>query len=167
MLEPRILVPRRRTTAPAPERRETDPLAAFHREIDRLFEGFFGGELDAGEELAAWRPRIDVREGDDEIVVVADLPGVSADAVDLSVRDDLLTLEGRREDTREDDPAGWHRRERVTGGFSRTIRMPFEIDADRVDAKSRDGVLYVHVPKPAENERGGARRIPIAKDEGR
>lgn len=164
MLEPRLLAPRRRRTAPTREARGIDPLEAFHREIDRLFEGFFGSEIETGEELAAWQPRVDIREGDDEIVVVADLPGVSADAVELSVRDDLLTLEGRREETRENENEGWHRRERVTGGFARTIRMPFEIDPDRVQAKSREGVLYVHVPKPAEGEQRGARRIPIAKD---
>jgi len=166
MLETRTPTLRRRLDAPARETWGLDPLESFHREMNRLVDGFFGGDVDAGAELAAWQPRIDVREGDTEIVVTADLPGVTPDNVNLSVRDDLLTLEGRREETRADDGDGWHRRERVTGGFARTIRLPFEIDADRVQAKSAEGVLHIHVPKPEARQETGARRIPIAHGAG-
>ncbi len=162
MLEPRIPTLRRRT--PATERRTADPLEAFHREVDRLFDGFFATDVEADRELAGWQPRIDVREGDGEIVVDADLPGVRPDDVQLSVRDDLLILEGRREERREDEGDGWHRRERVAGGFTRTIRLPFTIDAERVRATSAHGVLHVHVPKPADGG-DGARRIPISEGE--
>jgi len=167
MLETRTPTLRRRLATPAHEGWDADRLETFHRELDRLVGGLLGGDIDTGGELATWQPRLDVREGDDEIVVSADLPGVKPDDVELSVRDDLLTLQGRREETRTDAGDGWHRRERVTGGFSRTIRLPFEIDADRVEAKSAEGVLHVHVPKPGAQRETGARRIPIAQGEGR
>jgi len=166
MLETRTPTLRRRLDTPARETWTLDPLESFHREMDRLVDGFFGADVDAGRELAAWRPRIDVREGDTEIVVTADLPGVTPDDVELSVRDDLLTLEGRREETRAEEGDGWHRRERVTGGFARTIRLPFEIDAERVRATSAAGVLHIHVPKPETPRETGARRIPIAHGAG-
>ena len=132
--------------------------------MDRLVGGLLGADFDTASELAAWQPRIDVREGDGEIVVSADLFGVKPDDVEVSVRDDRLTLQGRREETRSGGD-GWHRRERVTGGFCRTIRLPFEIDADRVEAKSAAGVLQVFVPKPTTQREIGARRIPIAHGE--
>ena len=165
MLETRTPTLRRRLDTPARHAWGADPLETFHRELDRLLDGVFGAEIDAGREPAAWQPRIDVREGDDEIVVTADLPGVKPDDVELPVRDDRLTLEGRREETRTREDDGWHRRERVTGGFARTIRLPFEIDADRVRATSAEGVLHVHVPKPETPRETGARRIPIAHGE--
>jgi HSP20 family protein len=165
MLDNRIPTRRHRSTAPARDAWGVDPLESLHREMDRLFDGFFAAETPAGREMAELQPRLDVREGDEEIVIDADLPGVAPDDVQLSVRDDLLTLEGRREETRDNEGDGWHRRERVAGGFSRTIRLPFEIEADRVRAKSEHGVLHVHVPKPATGN-GGARRIPIAQGEG-
>jgi HSP20 family protein len=166
MLETRTPTLRRRLATPAREARGVDPLDTFHRELDRLVGQLLDGDIDTAGEPAVWQPRIDVREGDDEIVVSADLPGVKPEDVDLSVRDDRLTLQGRREETRSDEGDGWHRRERVTGGFSRTIRLPFEIDADRVEAKSAEGVLEVHVPKPAAQRETDARRIPIAHGEG-
>ena len=166
MLETRTPALRRRVEAPAHDRLGLDPLDAFHREMDRLVDGFFGADLDAGGELATWRPRIDVREAEEEILVTADLPGVEPDDVELSVRDDLLTLEGRREETRADEAAGWHRRERVSGGFARTIRLPFEIDVERVRAESANGVLRIHVAKPETARETGARRIPIARGAG-
>lgn len=166
MFETRKPALRRRVEAPGRDRLGLDPLEAFHREMDRLADGFFGADLDAGGELAAWRPRIDVREGEDDILVTADLPGVDPDDAEHSVRNDLLTLEGRREVTRTDEEAGWHRRERVSGGFARTIRLTYEIDAERVGAESANGVLRIHVAKPETARETGARRSPIARGAG-
>jgi HSP20 family protein len=165
MLETRTPTLRRRFDTPARDAWTADPLATFHRELDRLVDGLFGADVDAGGELAAWQPRIDVREGENTIVVTADLPGVKPDEVDLCVRDDLLTLHGRREETRQDQGDSWHRRERVAGAFARTIRLPFEIDPDGVTAESAEGVLRIHVPKPATQRETGARHIPIAHRE--
>lgn len=166
MLETRTPTLRRRLDAPARDVWALHPLESFHREMDRLVDGFFGGDVDAGRELAGWQPQIDVREDENEFVVTADLPGVKPADVELSVRDDRLTLEGRREETRADEGDGWHRRERVTGGFARTLRLPFAIDADRVQAESAEGVLHIHVPKPETSRESGARRIPIAHGAG-
>ncbi|MFP4126023.1 MAG: Hsp20/alpha crystallin family protein [Alphaproteobacteria bacterium] len=165
MLEIKTPTRARRRDAPARDAWALDPLESFHREMDRLVDGF-GRDVDAGRELAGWQPQIDVREEANAFVVTADLPGVKPEDVELSVRDDCLTLKGRREETRADEGDGWHRRERVTGGFARTIRLPFAIDADRVQAKSGEGVLHIHVPKPETSQQSGARRIPIAQGAG-
>ena len=162
MLEARTPALRNRT---APSLRETwsgDPLAAFKREVDRLFDGFFD---DAGTEIRTFQPRIDVRESDEHVLIAADLPGVSPDNLDLNVQGDVLTLSGRREESAEDERQGWYRRERVFGQFERAIRLPFEIADDAVEAKYAHGVLHVRVAKP-EGHRSRTRRIPITHQGG-
>ncbi|MFP4126808.1 MAG: Hsp20/alpha crystallin family protein [Alphaproteobacteria bacterium] len=152
-------------TRPGASLRETwsgDPLAAFKREVDRLFDGFFD---DVTPEIGSFQPRLDVRETDEHVLIAADLPGVAPENLDLNVEGDLLTLSGRREENAEDDRQGWYRRERVFGRFERAIRLPFEIGDDAVEAKYDHGVLNVRVAKP-EGHRSRVRRIPITHQGG-
>ena len=78
----------------------------------------------------------------------AGYPRLSAEDVDLTIREDVLTMRGERRQAEEAEHAGWHRRERPYGTFSRTIGLPFRVDPDRVQAKFENGVLEVEMQRP-------------------
>jgi len=92
-------------------------------------------------------PMINVTEDKNNYYVRAELPGLKADALDISVTSDNLTITGERKMALEGDKAQYHRKEREAGTFSRIISLPAAIDADKADAKSVDGVLTVTLPK--------------------
>ena len=92
-------------------------------------------------------PRVNLREESDTLYVEALLPGIDASALEMTVLGNTLTLSGERGNGIED--VSWHRRERRTGRFLRTIDLPAGIDAERVTADYRDGVLRVTLPKAA------------------
>jgi len=145
-----------------PARREENPFLALHREMSRLFEDFWRGfdiEPSLGlPEGTSFSPRVDVEETDGEIRVTAELPGVDEKDLEVHVQDDVLTLKGEKHEEREDRGRGW--RERSYGGFYRTIQLPSEVDADKVTAGYKKGILTIRLPKTATaRERG--RRIPV------
>lgn len=114
-------------------------------EMDRLFQS-------ANDSYAPGFPPVNVYTREDQVIVSAELPGVSADKVDISVLDDTLTIKGAREV--EDRPEGvtMHREERGAGEFARTLRLPFRVEASSVDAKFDNGVLEITLPR-AEADR--------------
>jgi HSP20 family protein len=140
-----------------------DPFTTFRREMDRLFDETFGGRA-----VARWPGfqgvdlRLDVSETDKEIKVTAELPGVEEKDVEITLSDDLLTIKGEKkvEEERKDD--NHHMVERSYGSFARSLRLPFTIDQDKVEARFDRGVLTVVLPKPAEAQRP-AKRIEIKK----
>ena len=93
-------------------------------------------------------PAVNVWSNDDAAFVEAELPGLPLDAIELTVTGDELVLAGHREELLEPGTTQ-HRRERGTGRFSRAVRLPFEIEADKVEARLVDGVLTVTLPKAA------------------
>jgi HSP20 family protein len=88
---------------------------------------------------------VNVYETDDEYLLRADLPGVDPKDMDLSVAENTVTLTGKREDEQED--VRYYRRERPVGSFTRTVTLAERIDADKVKAEYKNGVLSVIVPK--------------------
>jgi HSP20 family protein len=99
---------------------------------------------------AAWQPPLDVADAGDQYAVTVDLPGVRADDVTVHVEGDVLEISGQRVTVTEEDRNRFHRVERVSGSFSRRVRLPDVVDADAVTATYADGVLEVRVPKPAQ-----------------
>ena len=98
-------------------------------------------------------PAIDVRESDDELVVSADLPGLTKKDIEVTVEDNRLTVSGERkwdEETRNDR---YHRIERAYGRFSRTLTLPSAVDAEKVEASFKDGILNVTIPKAEQAKR--------------
>jgi HSP20 family protein len=131
------------------------PLRDFARmqaEMDRLFQN-------VNDSYAPGFPPVNVYTSEDRAVIHAELPGVAADQVEISVLDDTVTIKGSR--SAEETPEGTvaHRRERGSGDFSRSIRLPFRVEPASVDAKFENGVLEVTLPR-AEADR--PRRIAIA-----
>jgi HSP20 family protein len=93
-----------------------------------------------------WIPDIEVIERPNDILVRADLPGMQADDIEVSVDDGVLTISGEREQERREDEEGFVRTERVYGQFFRSIPLPEGADPERVEAQFRNGVLEVTVP---------------------
>ncbi len=105
-----------------------------------------------------WTPAIDVVESADEILIIADLPGIDPKSVDLLLAGNMLTLSGQKPATPTKEEQTAHANERTRGPFSRSIPMPAPVDPDTVSAESRDGVLRVRIGK---TERVKARQIQV------
>jgi HSP20 family protein len=133
-----------------------DPFRELRRlqdEMDRLAGAF----APAGGLAAAGFPAVNVHAGRDGIAVVAELPGVEPGDLEVHARQDTLTIAGTRRPAAE-DAQDYHRRERRGGAFSRTVRLPFRVDPDRVEAQLEHGVLRLSLQRPEEDK---PRRIAI------
>ena len=113
--------------------------------FDRFFEDF---ELPSpfSEEMT-FRPAFDVSETENELIVKAEVPGMDQKDIDINLSDGLLTIKGEKKHEKKDKNENYHCVERHYGKFSRTMRVPFEVEADKVDASYKDGVLKVTLPK--------------------
>lgn len=128
---------------------------------DGLFEDFFNGDLHlpsifeerTGRLLGF--PRIDVRDEEKNIVVTANTPGIAAKDMHIDVDDNMLTLSGKvsREEEEGKKDSDYYRMEREEGSFSRTITLPAAVDREHIDAKSKNGVLTITLPKKMERDK--------------
>jgi HSP20 family protein len=109
-------------------------------EINRLFDS----TLTAAPGL---HPPVNVRAGEDEAVVTAELPGLNAADIRLFMQDERLLIEGERKEFTPKEGETVHRSERFFGPFSRSIALPFRVDADRIRAAYVNGILTVRLPK--------------------
>ncbi|MBI2766935.1 MAG: Hsp20/alpha crystallin family protein [Chloroflexi bacterium] len=126
-----------------------------------LFSGDFFGRLRPGGELAVeWSPRCDVTENDNAIVVHAEIPGVEAKDVTITVEGSELLLRGEKQSEKKEEKEGRTYSERFFGSFERAIAIPEGVDASKIEAKMKDGVLEVRVPRPAASK-PGAKKIEI------
>lgn len=120
-------------------------LLAIQQRLDRFAPG-----------PAGWTPPVDLLETADAYLIVAELAGVNREDLSISMHDDgRLTVSGVRRERASEE---YHRIERGHGTFSRTFHLPIPVDADRISADLRDGVLTVSCPKAPD---GGGRRIQI------
>jgi HSP20 family protein len=138
------------------------PITALQGELNRLIEQYWppwapGAPQDRPG--AVWAPLIDLYETADDVVLLADLPGVDPSAIDLTVDGQILTLRGERASSAmPGDPGAGARRERPAGSFLRQVTLPSPVDADAVQASFQNGVLEVKLRK---TESARARQIPI------
>lgn len=127
----------------------THPARRLRDEMDRIFEGFFES-VPGGTPLATYSrrtfPAFNVWEEAEDLFVEAELPGMKMDEIEVLVIGDELTVKGERKDLQRED-ATYYRRERGAGTFSRVLRLSVEVDADKVEATLRDGVLTIKLPK--------------------
>ncbi len=119
----------------------------FGREVDRLFDHFWGGVPTGDGTEPTWSPSVDIAEGEDNIVVTAELPGVKSEDVKVTVEDNVLTIEGEKKKESESGEGRTHRVERSYGRFVRSFRLP-AVDADSISASYSEGILKVSLPKP-------------------
>lgn len=133
--------------------RTTRPLvpSVFGRDFDRLFQGMFSPALMSSGHVAqpAPFPALNLSETEQAYQIEAELPGFAEADIEIQVNDDVLVLTGKRETQSGDDTTNYHRRERWSGTFERSLRLPAGIDAGQVAAKLSNGVLTITLPKPA------------------
>lgn len=130
-------------------------LEEMQRQLDRIYGDYVRGAGDpralggAPARAAANWPRANLYDAGEELVLVAECPGLSEGDVNLQLHQDALTIAGER---REEAPEGYsvHRRERGSIAFSRTFQMPYKVDPDRCEASLKNGLLTVRVGKAAE-----------------
>ena len=139
-----------------------DPFVRLWNNVDRLFDSFFG---EGG--LTGWQPSagaiglpVEVYETEGEIKVVAELPGVEEKDVSVELTGNILTIKGEKKAENERKEESYHVAERRYGAFSRMLQLAYEVEADKVQATFKNGVLSVTMPKPAELQRQ-VRRIEV------
>jgi HSP20 family protein len=125
-------------------------LADVQNEMNRVFDAYFGRQARPGVVDRVWAPAIDIYETKDDLVVSADLPGVREKDVHLSITGEVLALRGQRLPDHQVKEENYHRIERWSGNFERHIQLPIPVQADRVRATYRDGVLEIRLPKVEE-----------------
>jgi HSP20 family protein len=154
----RRLIPWRRRESKVPVRREEEqPLALWQRDLDAMFDEFyrgFGLAPFAGFGLAsdAFSPKVDVIDGEKQLTVRAELPGMDAEDVDVSITQDVLTIRGEKREESEDRGKDYYRVERSFGSFARSVQLPCEVDPGAADAKFEKGVITITLPKTRTEE---------------
>jgi len=133
------------------------PALELRREMDRLLNTFLPEMF---EPTGGAYPALNVWEDGERLVAEAEVPGLTLSDLEILVRGNELTIQGSRKATNGED-AVYHRRERGTGEFVRHLTLPTEIDADKVEATLKDGVLTIVLPK---SEQARARRITVKSD---
>jgi HSP20 family protein len=137
-------------------------LVRAQRDLDRLFDSFFGRPLVRWEEEDGVRvPAMDVTETDSEIVVTAELPGVDRKDIDVEVLPESLSVKAEMSRETEGKERTYHRRERVWGRFERTVSLPAEALTDQVKAVLKDGVLEIRLPKTKRPKASTPRKVEI------
>jgi HSP20 family protein len=119
-------------------------------EVNRLFDNFLGRPAQQPGMERVWAPSVDMYETKDALMVTAELPGVSEKDIHLSITGDVLSIRGERQWNQEVKQESYYRSERWYGKFERSLPLPMPVEADKVTAKYRDGVLTITLPKVEE-----------------
>jgi HSP20 family protein len=160
------LLPRRAARGEIrPLRDYDDVFGSFHREMDRLFNRFLGGfDIEPWREMQMLEgdfvPSVDITENDKEIIVTAELPGMSDKDLNVTVSKSELTIKGEKKEETEDKGKDYYRAERRFGSFCRVIPLTSEVDESKTDAQFKKGVLTVRMPKTAE-ARSAAKKVTV------
>ena len=150
-----------------------DPFLSLHREMNRLFDNVFrgaglpaggGGQVQGGTGQFVTAP-MNVSETEREIRITAELPGVTEQDIDISLNDDVLTIRGEKKFEEQGEKENFHFVERSYGTFQRSLRLPYPINPDQVQASFENGVLTIALPKAAQQER--SRKIQVQSGGGR
>ena len=125
--------------------RRTSPDA----QLDRLFTDFFGRAMQE-QNLSTWAPAVDIYEGENELVVKADLPDVKPEDLDIRVENNILTIRGERTFEKKAEEKNYLRVERAYGSFARSFSLANTVNTEAIKADYKDGVLTLNVPKREE-----------------
>lgn len=124
-----------------------DDLEDFQREMNRLLDLKLNRSFKTGNGSSVWAPAVDILDEKDHVRVRADIPGMKREDIEVSWENNRLTLKGEKKDEREVKDKDYVRSERYYGAFHRTFSLPEGIDAAKVNATYKDGVLDVILPK--------------------
>jgi len=151
------LIPRARKDkddAPQSKEQSEHPIASLQREMNRTFDNFFsrfGNSLGSLEwPWGGSEPRSDVVETEGSVEVSIELPGMDQKDIEVSLTEDALTIKGEKKVERQEDKKGYIVSERSYGSIFRTIPLPPGVDTEKAEARFKNGVLTVTVPRTAE-----------------
>jgi len=119
-------------------------------QLHRIFEPFARMTTDEDLATGTWVPPVDVAETQDKILVRAEVPGMKQDDIAIEFENGVLTIKGERRLEKNADGVTWHRVERTYGNFVRSFTLPRTVDAERIGATYREGVLEIEIPKKEE-----------------
>ncbi|GBE36382.1 spore protein SP21 [bacterium BMS3Bbin07] len=141
-------------------RSEPSKVLAPFEEVERWFEDVFRRPFSLlgpswlprmrFPELEEISPVVDIYEEGDDVVVKAEMPGIKKDDVDVSLTDNTITISGEKKKEEKVEKKNYYRLERSYGSFTRTFRLPAEVQSDKAKAKFKEGVLEIRVPKTEE-----------------
>ena len=156
-------VPVRTETSSAQRAQQWHPFERFRREMDRLFDdfagGFWGGPLFApsalrrAESTFVGMPAVDVAETDKAYEITAELPGMEEKNIEVKLANGVLSIKGEKQEEKEEKDKNYYRRERNFGSFERSFQVPDDVEADKIEASFKNGVLSVTLPKKAEAQK--------------
>ncbi len=130
--------------------RRSGEIRPLWRELDELWNRFIG-EVPLAQRALGWSPSVDISETDGNVQITAELPGLEAKDIDLDVSGDMLTLRGEKKMEEEQKDERHYCRERYSGFFQRSFRLPAGVESDKVDAQFKNGVLTINIPKTEES----------------
>jgi HSP20 family protein len=125
-------------------------VSSFRKEMDRLWDRFFGETPFGRTFTEEWLPSVDVSETKDKLLIKAELPGLEAKDVNVSVSGDVLTIKGEKKKEEEEKDEHYYHCERYCGSFQRSFRLPVNVQTDKVEATFDKGVLNITLPKTKE-----------------
>ena len=134
-----------------------DPFTALREEMNDLRARMWGDE-DEGWFAGAMSPSVDLLETDTAVEVRMDLPGVKPKDIDIQISGNMLTVSGQRQEEKEEKGRTFHRVERHSGNFSRSLTLPTAVNESEVAAEYHDGVLTITLPK---NEQSKPHKIKV------
>lgn len=145
------LIPRKKAQPAGEVARTNEVFSTIQSEMDQLFDRFFRGDWEAPLSLfggrAGWGPSVDVADGEKEVVVKADIPGVEPRDLDISISGSTLTIAGEKKEVHEDKGKDYYRSERHVGSFRRAVELPSTVDSEKVNAEYKNGVLTIRLEK--------------------
>ena len=126
-------------------------LLSLQDEMNRVFDRAAGRTTDTGgQAMRVWAPALDISERKDAYLVTIEVPGVNPDDIDVTLENNLLTIQGERRQAQDSSDERFHRIERAYGVFRRSVSLPTTVQADTIQASYADGVLQLLVPKAEE-----------------
>ena len=117
------------------------------QEMDRLLVRLAEMKWDDLPALGDWAPSMDISETKDSLIARVEVPGMEQRDIQISLQESLLTIKGEKKQEKEEKEERYHRVERVYGAFTRTVRLPVAVDASKVTAICKNGLLTVTLPK--------------------
>lgn len=141
------------------QRPVTNPLERVRRGVNQLFETPWIWPERLFQEMPAMEfPVVDIKETDDAFVVSAEVPGVRPEEIDIQLTGNELTIKGEKKESKEETKGGYRLEERSYGYFTRTFRLPMEVDNEKITASHDDGVVLITLPK---SEKAATQKIRI------
>jgi len=160
----KLPVKNEKASAPAP----WAPFESLRREIDRLFDDFDGGFWRTPFRVPTWNrsmtwpavPAVDFTDTENAYEITAELPGIDEKNVEVKVVNGVLTIKGEKQEDKEEKKKDYYVHERNFGSFERAFQVPDDVDADKIEASFKKGILAVRLPKKPEAQKA-AKKIDI------